>query len=173
MNNQLSHEDAFSMQRKFSIIILADNLMGDANIGSLFRLADAFNIEKILFCGSPVNLENNRIKRTARATIKNVANEYWENPEEALKIFIDLGYIPVALEITKDSIPIDTYSFENHQKLLLIIGNERHGISHQLLEQVDLKLHIGMFGTNSSMNVSQATGIALYEITKTLPSFAN
>lgn len=170
MSKQLSHTQHTALPEKFPIIILADNLMGDANIGSLFRLADAFNIEKILFCGSPVNLESTRIKRTARATVANVENQYWEDPLVALAAYTKMNYKPVALEITEDSVSIDAFNCKKDEKILLIIGNERYGISAQLLEKVKDRVHINMFGNNSSMNVSQATGIALYEITKTLSS---
>ncbi len=144
--------------------------MGDANIGSLFRLADAFNIEKIILTGTPVNLNNSRLKRTARATIVNIENEFFENALEALNFYKNKGYKPLALEITEDSFSMADMNFENEQKILLVAGNERNGISKALLDRIEIKVHIDMFGRNSSMNVAQATGIALYEITKTLPS---
>ena len=144
--------------------------MGDANIGSLFRLADAFSIEKIIFTGTPVNLNSNRLKRTARATTNTVASEFFENPMEALNTYSNMGYEPIALEITRDSRPIHEIKFDHKEKILLVVGNERHGISEDLLEKIDLKVHINMYGKNSSMNVSQAAGIAFYEISKTLPS---
>lgn len=172
MSTQLSHKEHSSPARRFPIILLADNLMGDANIGSLFRLADAFNIEKIVFCGSPVNLNSNRLKRTARATVENVSNEFWGNPEEALAHYVKLDYSPIALEITKDSQALDKVNFKNEKKIVLVVGNERHGIAPALLEKIPMKVHITMFGRNSSMNVSQAAGIAFYEISKTLPSLA-
>ncbi len=170
MINQLSHKEHISPLRRFPIVLLADNLMGDANIGSLFRLADAFNIEKIVFCGSPVNLNSNRLKRTARATIERVSNEYWEDPVEALAHYLEHYYKPIALEITNDSDPLNSIGFENEKRIILVVGNERYGISPALLEKIPTKMHITMFGRNSSMNVSQAAGIAFYEISKTLPS---
>lgn len=145
--------------------------MGDANIGSLFRIADAFNIEKLVFTGTAVNLDSNRLKRTARATVNNVANDFFEDPVEALNFYKSKGYKPVALEITDNSIPLASMSFTGEHKILLTVGNERHGISGTLLDHIETRAHIDMFGSNSSMNVAQATGIALYEITKTLPSF--
>lgn len=144
--------------------------MGDANIGGLFRLADAFNIEKIIFTGTPVNLSSNRLKRTARATVNTVPNEFFEDPLRPLKLYMEMGYEPVALEITEDSRPIHEIKFGNKKKILLVVGNERHGITSDLLQKIDLKVHINMYGRNSSMNVSQAAGIAFYEISKTLPS---
>ena len=57
------------------------------------------------------------------------------------------------------------------KKVALIVGNEISGISEELLKLADNRLHITMFGRNSSMNVAQSAGIALYEITKSLPSY--
>ena len=171
MSTQLTHNEHISQLKQFPLIILSDNLIGDANLGSLFRLADAFNIEKVVFCGTPVDITSNRLKKTARATFQTVFYEQWENTEDALESYISRGYSPMALEITEDSVPINTVSFENTDKVLLVVGNERYGISKEILDQIDRKIHIKMFGHNSSMNVAQATGIALYEITKTLPPF--
>ena len=50
--------------------------------------------------------------------------------------------------------------------IVLIIGNENHGVSDDLLRQSDIVLHIEMYGNNSSMNVTHAAAIALYELTK-------
>ena len=159
------------MGTKFPIVILADNLMGEANIGSLFRLADAFNIEKIIFSGSPINLKSNRLRRTARGTFENVVFDQVENSPEVIEKYISKGYEPVALEITSDSTPLDAFNLQIESKILLIVGNERHGISQMVLDMVPIKVHISMFGNNSSMNVSQATGIALYEFSKTFLTF--
>lgn len=170
MSEQLSHKEHGNSIKRFPIVLLTDNLMDDANIGSLFRLADAFNIEKIIFTGTPVNLGSNRLKRTARATVNIVASEFFEEPLEPLQIYIGKGYKPIALEITQDSRPLHEVSFKNKEKILLVVGNERHGISRELLEKIPMKVHINMYGRNSSMNVSQAAGIAFYEISKTFPS---
>ncbi len=171
MSDQLAHSDHKNQFQKLPVILLTDNLMGDANIGSLFRLSDAFNIEKIVFCGSPVNLDSNRLKRTARATVNKTESEFYENALQALEKYKATGYTPVALEITKESTPISPEVFKPFNKILLVVGNERHGISADLLQEIPVHLHIPMFGNNSSMNVSHAAAIAFYEISKTLHSF--
>ncbi len=169
--SQLSHNTHLSSPTKFPIVVMTDNLMGEANIGSLFRLADAFNIEKLVFTGTPVNLNSNRLKRTARATIKNIEFEEFEDAAEALEKFLSKDFTPFALELTSDSKKLQTVDFSKIEKILLIAGNERHGISDALLEKINNRIYIEMFGNNSSMNVAQATGIALYEITKTVSLF--
>lgn len=171
MSNQLSHNEHLTPTFKFPVILLTDNLMGDANIGSLFRLADAFNIEKLVFCGTPINTNSNRLKKTARATYKTVEYEEWEDALEAIRNYKEKGYITYALEITSDSVELDKIDFSNEEKIIIVAGNERHGISGMLLDEIENKIHIRMFGHNSSMNVAQAAGIAFYEITKTLRPF--
>lgn len=168
---QLAHPDHSKIHKKFRLVILTDNIIGEANIGSIFRLADAFNIEKIVFTGSPINLNSNRLKRTARSTFKYVDYEYIENAVAAVRSYKEEGYAALALEITSKSVAIDSVGYQNESKLLLIVGNEKNGISTEVLKLADKNLYIRMFGENSSMNVAQATGIALYEITKTLLPF--
>ena len=51
---------------------------------------------------------------------------------------------------------------------MLVIGDENFGVSDNILSISDAIIHIDMFGQNSSMNVVQATSIALYQITKQL-----
>ncbi|GAB2770216.1 TrmH family RNA methyltransferase [Salinimicrobium soli] len=167
---QLTHSDTEFSEKKFPIIILLDGIASPANLGSLFRLADAFNVEKIISCGSVgIDLGSNRLRRTARATIEKVA---LEEREEILEVLTDLqkrNYFTLALEITSDSIPVESLDYSQFKKVALVLGNERSGINEEVLKKVQQKIHITMFGRNSSMNVAQAAGISLFEITKTLP----
>lgn len=171
MSEQLTHAEHKARQEKFPLILVTDNIYGDANIGSLFRLADAFNIQKIIFGGTPPNLHSNRLRKTARETYKTVSFDFSEETTIAIKNLKNEGYKVFALEITADSIPLENFDFAVETKIVLLVGNERHGIENQVLELADEKIHIKMFGNNSSMNVAMATGIAFYEITKSLLPF--
>ena len=106
MNLQLTHNSHNRAHTKFPVVLVADNLMGDANIGSLFRLADAFHIEKIIFCGTPVNLNSNRLKRTARTTQEKVSSDFAETTSEEILRLKNLHYKIYALEIALNSIPL-------------------------------------------------------------------
>ena len=65
MNKQLSHSESNHLQKKFPLTLVADGLQGPANIGSLFRVSEAFGIEKIYFCNSIINFGSARLKKTA------------------------------------------------------------------------------------------------------------
>lgn len=166
MSRQLNHDEVEFNKEKFPIILIADRISSPANLGSLLRLADAFHIEKIMVLDSIVNLNSNRLKRTARSTEKRVAIDFYENIEKLLEE-IDVKHSQfISLEITEDSTPIENLKIESSKKLILIVGEERTGVQKELLEKSAAVTHITMYGNNSSMNVAQATGISLYEITK-------
>ena len=171
MSRQLTHHTSGFEEKKFPLVLVLDGVASPANIGSLFRLADAFNIEKLVICGPEINLDTPRIQKTARSTIRKVDYEQKEDALELCRGLKSEGYALLALEITNDSLPLDSFPFKELKKLALIVGNEISGISEELLNLSDNRLHITMFGKNSSMNVAQSTGIALYEITKSLPSY--
>ena len=76
----------------------------------------------------------------------------------------------IALEITSTSVSIHDFNLPLPLTgpVSLIVGHENFGISEVVLAQCDHIVHIPMYGQNSSMNVVQATNIAIYEFTKQL-----
>ena len=164
---QLNHYNTNFSKRTFPVTLICDNVTNAPNIGSLFRIADAFGVEKLLLCGSGITL-GRKVTKTSRATEKVVNYEIIENAFDIIKTFKNKGCQIIALEITSTSMPINTFQFSKDKPIVLIIGDENFGVSETLLNLTDAAIHIEMFGQNSSMNAVQATNIALYEITKQL-----
>lgn len=164
---QLTHE-AHSKPKDDAkdIIVLCDHVKGPANIGSIFRLSDAFGVNEIIFGGLSLDLSSSRLKRTARNTHEKVRFRESADLQITLQELHTQGYDSLALEITDQSIPLHTLPKIAWDKVVIIIGNENFGISENLLRKVSQTGHISMLGINSSMNVAQALGIALYEITR-------
>ena len=132
-------------------------------MGSVFRLADAFGCEEILFLGTTPKLNSRRLNGTSRATHKTVPYRFCEDLETTIQNLKTHGYQIIGLEITNESVPIQQQQFKN--KVVLVIGSENYGIQPEVLKHLDHCVHIPMFGNNSSMNVASATAIGLYEVT--------
>ena len=137
------------------------------NVGSLIRTADAFGVKKIIFGSGPVKM-NKQTWNASRATEKVVDFKQVENTLCEIKNYKKAGYRVIALEITDESVPLNKLKNDTNQHTVLIVGSERHGMTKELLDLSDEVYHIEMYGQNSSMNVVQATSIALYEITNKL-----
>jgi len=164
---QLTHYNTNFSRRTFPVTLICDNVTNAPNIGSLFRIADAFGIEKLIFCGSDIPL-GRKMTKTSRATEKVVAYEVCESISELVKGLKEKGYHIISLEITDSSQSLHSYQFSKENPIALVVGDENLGISEGILTLSDAIIHIDMFGQNSSMNVVQATNICLYEITKQL-----
>lgn len=164
---QLTHNaHTKSSNSSKDIVVLCDHVKGPANIGSIFRLCDAFGVTEIVFGGHPLDVTSGRLKRTARNTHEKVSFRESENVQTSLKELHAQGYHSIAIEITDNSIPLQKAANSGLHKVVLIVGDENFGVSESLLKMTEQIAHITMLGTNSSMNVAQALGIALYEITR-------
>jgi len=164
---QLTHYNTHFTKRTFPIVLACDKVTNAPNIGSLFRICDAFGVEQLILCGKHIHL-GRKITKTSRATEKVVS---FEIHGSALPVVVNLknqGYQIIVLEITESSKPIHAFKFSDEKPVLLIVGAENFGVSEAILKISDAIIHIDMFGNNSSMNVVQATNIALYELTKQL-----
>ena len=162
---QLDHYTSPFRKRQFPITVVCDHVTNAPNVGSLFRTADAFGIEKLIFCGDHVPL-GRKMTKTSRATEKSVPYEIANDALEVVQQLKSQGYYLLALEVTSKSTTLADFNFPKHQSIALVVGDENFGVSSAILELCDAILHIPMFGQNSSMNVVQATSITLYEMTK-------
>lgn len=166
---QLDHYTSKFSKRTFPITLVCENVSNAPNIGSLFRTSDAFGIEKLYLCGEHIPL-GRKMTKTSRATEKSVNYELVDDAFTVVQTLKNKGYYIIALEITSQSKPVSEYKFQQNQNIALVIGDENFGVSESVLGLSDAVFHIDMFGQNSSMNVVQATTIALYEMTRQMLS---
>jgi len=65
----------------------------------------------------------------------------------------------IAAEITKDSLPLDTFKKNTSSGVAIIFGNEVDGVLDSTLVLVDHVVHIPMYGIKESLNVGQSSAI--------------
>ena len=79
---RLSTEE-FHASRKSPIVVVLENVRSMHNVGSVFRTADAFLIEKIYLCGITATPPNKEIHKTALGATETVA---WEHSKDVLEV---------------------------------------------------------------------------------------
>ena len=160
------------------LVVIAHNIRSTHNVGSIFRTCDGFGVDKLYLTGYtpyPSSPGDNRlphlaekltkqISKTALGAEKVVAFGHADNPVGLIKQYQKDGFTIAALEQSHDSILLPEFS-QIPKKLVLLLGEEVHGIPPDLLEMCDVTLEIPMVGKKESFNVSVAAGIALYAIT--------
>lgn len=166
--DQLTHYNTLFESKQFPIKVVCDEVYFQENIGSIFRICDAFGVEKIIFTGENFIFSERKINKTSRSTHKRIAYEIIKDKNEAINYITNSNSEILTIEITSTSKPLTSLQFEISKPITIIIGNEINGVSNELLTISKNCYHINMFGNNSSMNVVNSLAIALYEITKML-----
>ncbi|MFO7702148.1 MAG: TrmH family RNA methyltransferase [Psychroflexus maritimus] len=163
MNLQLSHEETPSLVAKQEVIVNASLITSPANLGSVFRIAEAFGVKEIYLLENQQDLiESNRFKRVSRSTEKQITVTYLKTLEDCFLNKSKVHFTPIGIELTDSAIPIHHYN--NHSSVQLFVGNERTGIPNQIIHYLSETYYIPMYGKNSSINVAQSLGIALFQI---------
>jgi tRNA G18 (ribose-2'-O)-methylase SpoU len=167
-NRQLDHSQHRAQAQKYPLCFLAHDINVPANIGSLFRLADALGVQMIYLSGTSPVPPSSTIRKTSRATEDVVPFAYAKNPLDAITQLKSQGYTIISLEITTASVDVRELSIPRDAQVCLILGAESAGVAQALLDVSDHTVHIPMLGRNSSMNVATACAIATFEITRKL-----
>lgn len=156
----------FKGVEKLPVVLLLDNIRSLHNVGSAFRTADAFRIEKIFLTGITGTPPNREIHKTALGATESVDWKYFENPAELAKQLKNEGYQLIAIEQTSASKPLQDFIPVPTHKYCFVFGNEVHGVSEEVIALADEALEIPQSGTKHSLNVSVCLGLVVWETFK-------
>ncbi len=162
--NRLSVED-YSAVNKRPIVIILDNIRSLINIGSVFRTADAFRIEKICLCGITAQPPHREINKSALGATESVDWKYYENTLLAIEECRSKGYEIASIEQAEKSISPEDYKIKS-KGIALIFGHEVNGVEQEVINQSDAVIEIAQEGTKHSLNISVSAGIIMYEFSK-------
>jgi 23S rRNA (guanosine2251-2'-O)-methyltransferase len=164
---RLSVEE-FKEADKTPITIVLDNIRSLSNIGSIFRTADAFKVERILLCGITARPPHREIQKTALGATESVDWEYFDSTENAVLHLKNSKYSVFSIEQTEKSILLQEFNPKKQKKIALIFGHEVKGVQQKVVDLSDACIEIPQFGTKHSFNVSVSAGIILWDIFKNL-----
>ena len=155
--------EGFKAQEKLPVIILLDNVRSMHNVGSVFRTADGFSVEKVVLCGITAQPPHREIEKTALGATQSVDWEHMDDTLLAIDKYRNLGYEIIAIEQAKDSIMLNTFKPLLTNKYVLIFGNEVNGVSDDAMQKIDSCIEIPQFGTKHSFNIVISAGITLWD----------
>ncbi|MDZ7898596.1 MAG: RNA methyltransferase [Arcicella sp.] len=160
--NRLSAEE-FKETDKFPYILILDDIRSMNNIGSVFRTADAFKVEKIYLCGITATPPHREIQKTALGADETVV---WEHTQDVLTLVKDLqkdGYQVAAVEQVENSVSLLDFQPQKNEKYAFVFGNEVFGVNQSVVEQANFCLEIPQYGTKHSLNISVTAGVVAWD----------
>jgi tRNA G18 (ribose-2'-O)-methylase SpoU len=159
-------EEAFKQQKKFPVTVILNDIRSLNNIGSFFRTADAFNVEKIYLCGITANPPHRDIQKTALGATETVVWEYRQSISDLVKEMKNDGMTICSIEQTEKTTFLQDVPNLKEEKFALIFGNEVNGVDQDVIDLSDYIVEIPQFGTKHSLNVSVCAGVVLWEFAK-------
>jgi len=165
-NSELDRKSVedFKVAVKTPIIIILDDIRSLHNIGSVFRTADAFLIEKIYLCGITATPPNKEIHKTALGATETVDWEYSKNITELIEKIKKDSIALYAIEQVENAILLNDFIPSKKKRIALIFGNEVFGVSQKAIELCDGTIEIPQLGTKHSLNVSVSAGIVVWDL---------
>jgi tRNA G18 (ribose-2'-O)-methylase SpoU len=144
------------------IVLVLDNIRSAHNVGSAFRTADSFKIDKVWLCGICAVPPSAEIHKSALGAEDSVAWEHVDDTMEAVRRLKEDGYTIVSAEQTMESVMLDTFVPEPGRRYAVVFGNEVAGVSQEVVDASDFALEIPQYGTKHSLNVSVSMGVVLW-----------
>lgn len=155
--------EEFKETEKIPVVILMDNIRSAHNIGSVFRTADAFLMEKIYLCGITATPPNKEIRKTALGATESVDWEYVEDIHELIPQLKNNGFKILSIEQVDGSQNLMEFQVQPNEKIAIVLGNEVEGVQQTVINMSDACLEIPQDGTKHSLNVSVCAGIVMWE----------
>lgn len=156
--------EEYAEVEKLPVVVVLDNVRSAQNVGSFFRTADAFGIERIELCGISSTPPNRELHKTALGSELSVAWNYTPTTLECVARLREEGYRIVAVEQIEGAVMLDKFVVERDVKYALIFGNEVDGVADEVVDIVDAAIEIPQVGTKHSLNVSVSAGVVMWEL---------
>ncbi|WP_029038030.1 RNA methyltransferase [Salinimicrobium xinjiangense] len=165
-NSELDRKSAeeFKAAEKTPIIVILDNVRSLNNIGSIFRTADAFLIEKIYLCGITATPPHKDIQKTALGATETVA---WEYAEDVLALVEKLKAKDMkifSVEQAENATFLNEFMPEAAAKYVFVFGNEVKGVQQKIVSASDGVLEIPQLGSKHSLNIAVSAGVVLWDV---------
>lgn len=158
--------EEFEKAAKIPVVVVLDNIRSGHNVGSVFRTADAFRVEKIYLCGHSCTPPHPEIYKTALGAEDTIPFESNDSVTNCLSQLKEEGCILIGVEQTDSSIPLQDFKIDKNARYVIVLGNEVDGVQLEALNLCHHILEIPQEGTKHSLNISVAAGVVLWEFFK-------
>ncbi|MBQ5812201.1 TrmH family RNA methyltransferase [Candidatus Saccharibacteria bacterium] len=163
------------------LMVVLDNIRSCYNVGAILRTCEGFGVERVVLSGYTPRVHDASLLPHLRDKLDREIHKTALGAEDMLDVYScgdilsellalkQQGWQIVGLEnnISSDKlVALDDGRLSGmlSNKVVLVLGEEVHGIDYSLHDIIDLFVEIPMKGRKESFNVSVAAGIAIYGI---------
>jgi tRNA (guanosine-2'-O-)-methyltransferase len=144
------------------LALVLDSVQSPFNVGAIVRTAAAYRVDHVWVTGTTPELSASSVGKVALGTERYLTWTALPKAADAITAARDLGYRVVAVELADAAEPLHEIALT--PATCLVLGNEDHGLSANLLADVDACAYLPQLGRVGSLNVATAAALAVYEV---------
>lgn len=154
--------EAVAARRCFSVPVVLESIYDRGNISAVMRTAEGLGFSNFHVIETGDKFKNSQ--RVTQGADKWVETKKWKSTRDAVKYFKE-NNIKICVTSLESSKPLHEIDFT--VPTALVLGNEKDGVSKEMLEASDERVIIPMPGFVQSFNISVAGALCLYQIYQT------
>ena len=142
------------------IYMVLEDIQDPGNLGTMIRLADAFDMSAVILTKKTCDPYNEKVLRSSMGSVWKVPVMTVEDSSEAFDLFKASNVTPNAAELNGAPLPQADLSLP----AAFFIGNEGNGLQTCTISKCDMKIKIPMPGRAESLNAASAASIIGYSL---------
>jgi TrmH family RNA methyltransferase len=148
------------MTVKNPIFVVLDGVQDPGNVGTVIRTADAAGCSAVLLTKGCADLFGGKTVRATMGSLFHLPCIAGFSQAELIASFKEhkITVFATSLEASKEY-----YSVDFNQPIAIVFGNEGNGVSKEMLECAQARVHIPIYGQAESLNVAASAAVILYE----------
>ncbi|MAT42851.1 MAG: rRNA methyltransferase [Anaerolineaceae bacterium] len=146
--------------QKPGLFVALDRIQDHGNLGTIMRTADAVGVNGIYLLDESTDPFDIATIRASMGAIFNMPVIRMTS-QKFVKLVQDNDIFLVG---TSDRGAVDYQTINYPQKMVLLMGSEREGLTDSLMDACSALVYLPMIGKSDSLNLAIATGVSLYEI---------
>lgn len=142
-------------------IVLLESVRDPANVGAIIRSAAALGVDRLIMSADCADIYNSKAVRASMGAVFNQRIHRVGSMKEAIAALQKSGRRVYAAALDERAMQLG--SFRAEAGACVVIGNEGHGLSEEVLRACDCTVFIPMSGRTESFNAAVAASILMWE----------
>ena len=144
--------------------IILDDIQNPLNLGAIFRCAYSLGVTKLVLTKGCADVYNPKTLRSAMGSIFKCSFYVYDDICEFIEMLKKYGRRVYCTHLHSDSLVLGSFNFEKSDSI--VMGNEGHGVSKNVLDVCTDSVIIPMNEGAESLNAATASAIIIWEMTK-------
>ena len=163
INNLKNIQNELKENKKLCIVAV-DSVEDPHNLGTIYRASECFGVTAVMLSKNRGVCITPTVTKVAVGATELVKTIEVSNLLTAIRELKKEGFWCIVADVNEKSINLN--EFECPEKSILVVGAEGQGVKKALKDEADFIVKIPQVGKIDSLNVSQATAVILYQMTK-------